>query len=123
MDPQDRHCQMRSFIVDRPDDLALGDGVVAGSGDDVTVGALLDDVGGRGDPSAGDDHDERCGDRGPRVPSGPQPGGATIRELRLERPWRLGKDVAADAGVRELDVEDAEAARRGEESQDPDDGR
>ncbi|MEU2418829.1 helix-turn-helix transcriptional regulator [Brachybacterium paraconglomeratum] len=52
----------------------------------------------------------------------PQPDGATIRELR-PRPWYEEEDVAADTGVRELDVEDAEAAGRGEESQDPDDHR
>lgn len=52
----------------------------------------------------------------------PQPDGATIHELR-PRAWYEEDDVAADTGVRELDVEDAEAAGRGEESQDPDDHR
>lgn len=61
-------------------------------------------------------------DHGPRVPSGPQPDGATIHELR-PRPWYEEDDVAADSGVRELDFEDAEAADRGEGSQDPDDYR
>lgn len=61
-------------------------------------------------------------DRDPRVPSGPQPDGATIHELR-PRPWYEEEDVAADSGVRDLDAEDADAAERGEGSQDPDDYR
>ncbi|GAB4094903.1 hypothetical protein GCM10028787_03780 [Brachybacterium horti] len=48
--------------MDGADDLPLRDGVVTGAGDDVTVGALLDDVDGRGDLRAGDDRGgDRCG--------------------------------------------------------------
>lgn len=70
----------------------------------------------RGEDTAGNDS-------GPRVPSGPQPDGATTSHLKLERPWWQRENVAADQGVRELDAEDAEAGERGEGSQDPDDYR
>lgn len=67
--------------------------------------------------------DRGSSDDGPDVPGGSESDGATIHELRPDRKWWLDDDVAADSGVRDLDVEDAEARERGEESQDPEDHR